>query len=101
MFQYFDLDNKGAISCNNIKETFARCGNNITLEDVRSMIKELDPDANAMEVSLDMFVGLMSVENFMVKKKNDDDNESARSFGTNLGEGRGSHHHMRMIGQDF
>lgn len=99
MFHYFDLDNKGAISCHNIKETFARCGNNITLENVNSMIKELDPDANAMEVSLDMFVGLMSVENFV--KRNEEDNQSQKTFGSNLGEGRGSIHHMKMIGKDF
>jgi len=94
MFQYFDLDNKGAISCNNIKETFARCGNNITIENVKSMIKELEPDANVSEVSLDMFVNLMSVENFV---KRNDDNQSEHSMGTNLGEGRGSRHHMQML----
>lgn len=51
IFQYFDLENNGAISMENIKEVFARSGVKVTQEQVRSMVRELDPNANLTEVS--------------------------------------------------
>ena len=48
MFQYFDLDKKGAIDAQNIKETFKRGGNKIGTEDVIEMIKEINPGTNVI-----------------------------------------------------
>ena len=96
MFQYFDLDNIGAISDENIKETFARCGNHITKQQVRQMIKDLDPNANMTEVTLESFINLMSEENFVNMEKDSVGSEVQSSRGR-LGEGRKSTNVMQNL----
>lgn len=86
MFQYFDLDKKGAISPENIKETFARCGNKISKEGITSMINDLNPIGEKMShVTLEMFFDIMSAESF---QKPDLDIDTSVQNNSIYGEGR-------------
>lgn len=95
MFRYFDLANDGIITIENIKETFARCGNHITKQQVSKMIQELDPNVKMTEVTLETFINLMSEENFVIHDNDcDSDIQSARG---KLGEGRKSTQYMSNV----
>ena len=89
MFQYFDLDNKGSICDENIKESFARCGNDISTAQVKKMINDIDPSADLTQISQDLFMNLMDEENFVkLDGQSDSENTSRAGGGSRLGEGR-------------
>jgi len=88
MFQYFDLDNKESISVENIKETCARRGVDVSSENVKRMISEIEPSANLTQISQDMFMNLMEEGNF-IKEHSHSENLS-KSHGSTFGKSRSS-----------
>ena len=58
LFKYFDPSNQNFITLNDLKEIFARHGRAIPEEELKNMVKEVDPNSDG-QISFEEFIGLM------------------------------------------
>jgi len=61
LFKYFDPSNSNFITLESLKEIFLRSGRNIPEEELKNMVKEVDPN-NDGKISLEEFQSLMKGE---------------------------------------
>ena len=58
MFKYFDSSNTNYITLADLKEIFTRHGRNVPEEEIKEMVKEVDPN-NDGKLSFEEFTTLM------------------------------------------